>query len=227
MRKRLSYANVTATLALVFAMSGGALAANSYLITSTKQISPKVLTRLKGSTGKTGHSGSGATGPAGPQGATGPAGSKGEPGVKGETGTVDTSNFYDKSETEERFAKGNATLGATRTKTALNPPSPVHLFEIPGVASVIELNCQSSGANAEVGNLSKGSTTDIWASRLNNPPIYIETNWVSVNTPFEKTGETTFHVGSGTGSSSHIYTINVTTEATGSECIFGVTALEQ
>ena len=30
MRKRLSYANVTATLALVFAMSGGALAANHY-----------------------------------------------------------------------------------------------------------------------------------------------------------------------------------------------------
>ena len=29
MRKRLSYANVTATLALVFAMSGGAMAANT------------------------------------------------------------------------------------------------------------------------------------------------------------------------------------------------------
>jgi Collagen triple helix repeat (20 copies) len=225
MRKRLSYANVTATLALVFAMSGGALAANSYLITSTKQISPKVLTKLKGKTGRSGSTG--ATGPAGPQGATGPAGSKGESGAKGETGTVDTSNFYDKSETEERFAKGNATLRATRTKTALNPPSPVDLFEIPGVASVVELNCQSSGANAEVGNLSKGSTTDIWVSRLNNPPLYVETNWVSVNTPFEKTAETTFHVGSGTGSTSHIYTVNVTTVATGSECIFGVTAVAQ
>ncbi len=37
MRRRLSYANVTATLALVFAMSGGAMAANHYLITSTSR----------------------------------------------------------------------------------------------------------------------------------------------------------------------------------------------
>ena len=51
MRRRLSYANVTATLALVFAMSGGALAANHYLITSTKQINPKVLKKLTGKTG--------------------------------------------------------------------------------------------------------------------------------------------------------------------------------
>ena len=78
MRRRISYANVAATLALVFSMSGGALAASHYLINSTKQISPKVLKKLKGSTGKTG-----ATGPAGPKGE---AGTKGEPGVKGEPG---------------------------------------------------------------------------------------------------------------------------------------------
>ena len=52
MRKRLSYANVTATLALVFAMSGGAMAANSYLINSTKQINPKVLKKLTGNAGQ-------------------------------------------------------------------------------------------------------------------------------------------------------------------------------
>jgi hypothetical protein len=42
-KKRLSYANVAMTLALVFAMSGGAYAACHFTITSTKQISPKVL----------------------------------------------------------------------------------------------------------------------------------------------------------------------------------------
>ena len=63
MRKRLSYANVTATLALVFAMSGGAMAANHYLITSTKQINPKVLKKLTGKPGKNGTAGAtGATG---------------------------------------------------------------------------------------------------------------------------------------------------------------------
>ncbi len=57
MRRRLSYANVTATLALVFAMSGGALAANHYLINSTKQINPKVLKKLKGNAGAPGKEG--------------------------------------------------------------------------------------------------------------------------------------------------------------------------
>src|SRR4029077_20939593 len=78
MRKRLSYANVAATLALVFAMSGGALAAKHYLINSTKQISPSVLKKLKGKKG--------ATGPRGPGGAAGTLGAKGEKGEKGERG---------------------------------------------------------------------------------------------------------------------------------------------
>src|SRR5437870_8839742 len=70
-----------ATLALVFAMSGGALAAKHYLITSTKQISPKVLKKLKGKTGK-----SGATGPAGLAGAAGKEGAVGKNGANGERG---------------------------------------------------------------------------------------------------------------------------------------------
>jgi hypothetical protein len=62
-RRRLTYANVAMTLALVFAMTGGAYAAKHYLITSTGQISPKVLKQLKGSRG-----------PAGPSGKQGAAG---------------------------------------------------------------------------------------------------------------------------------------------------------
>ena len=54
MRRRLNYANVTATLALFFAMSSGALAAKHYLINSTKQINPKVLKSLKGNVGPAG-----------------------------------------------------------------------------------------------------------------------------------------------------------------------------
>lgn len=46
MRRHLTYANVTATLALVLAMSGGAFAAKHYLVNSTKQIDPKVLNSL-------------------------------------------------------------------------------------------------------------------------------------------------------------------------------------
>lgn len=77
-RKRLTYANVVLTLALVFALTGGAFAASKYVITSTKQISPKVLKTLKGA--------GGAAGAAGPAGAQGPQGPQGNAGVKGETG---------------------------------------------------------------------------------------------------------------------------------------------
>ncbi len=87
-RKRLTYANVAMTLALVFAMTGGAYAASKYVITSTKQISPKVLKALKGANGK-----NGTAGPAGPAGAAGAGtagaqGSAGAAGAKGETGAT-------------------------------------------------------------------------------------------------------------------------------------------
>ena len=73
--RHINYANVVATLALVFAMSGSAIAAKHYLLHSTKQISPALLKQLRGRTGKTGPQGT--TGAQGPQGSTG---AKGEPG---------------------------------------------------------------------------------------------------------------------------------------------------
>jgi hypothetical protein len=99
-RKRFTYANVAMTLALVFAMTGGAYAASKYLITSTKQISPKVLKSLKGANGKNGAAGpagpagaagagtAGAQGTQGAQGPQGPAGANGEKGAPGTNGGV-------------------------------------------------------------------------------------------------------------------------------------------
>lgn len=86
-RKRATYANVAMTLALVFAMSGGAYAAKKYLITSTKQISPSVLKALKGKAGPAGATGAqGPAGPAGPQGAPGVNGKDGAAGQDGKAG---------------------------------------------------------------------------------------------------------------------------------------------
>jgi hypothetical protein len=119
-RKRLhvSPATAIATLALVFAMTGGAYAAKRYLITSTKQISPKVLKALKGSSGKNGASGSagaaGAVGPAGPTGPAGAAGGKGENGTIGINGesvtnkTVLTTETACKKEGGSEFKVGTA-----------------------------------------------------------------------------------------------------------------------
>jgi hypothetical protein len=80
---RPSYATIAATLALILSMAGGALAAGHYLITSTKQISPKVLRKLHGSRGPSGPRG--AAGSQGPAGPPGPAGPQGPPGADGAT----------------------------------------------------------------------------------------------------------------------------------------------
>jgi hypothetical protein len=79
LRRRFSYANVAATMAIVFAMGGSAVAARHYLINSTRQISPKVLRALKGN---------GATGPRGAVGARGDAGPPGTEGPQGKPGAV-------------------------------------------------------------------------------------------------------------------------------------------
>jgi hypothetical protein len=114
-RRRTTPSTVIATLALVFAMTGGAYAANRFLITSTKQISPKVLKQLKGAKGANGAPGAtgatGAAGPAGPGGAQGaggpqgPQGPKGEPGAKGENGKDGTTGFT------ETLPKGKTETG--------------------------------------------------------------------------------------------------------------------
>jgi hypothetical protein len=83
LRTRFGIPGLIATVALVFAMTGGAFAAK-YLITSTRQISPSVLKKLKGNAGPAGAPG--APGAQGPAGLAGPAGAAGKDGAKGATG---------------------------------------------------------------------------------------------------------------------------------------------
>jgi hypothetical protein len=57
-RRSVTYANVVSTLALFLVLAGGtAYAATHYVITSTTEIKPSVLTQLKGRTGATGATG--------------------------------------------------------------------------------------------------------------------------------------------------------------------------
>jgi hypothetical protein len=121
-RKRFTYANVAMTLALMFAMTGGAYAAGKYLITSTKQIKPSVLKSLKGANGKPGATG--VQGPAGPAGAQGTAGANGKdgtngtPGAPGAPGTSVTSSV-EPSGTNCK-AGGSAFVAASGTTYACN-----------------------------------------------------------------------------------------------------------
>src|SRR5579875_3423623 len=86
LRRHLRLANLLLAAALFFSMGGVAIAAHHYLITSTKQISPKVLRKLHGRQGPPGASGP--TGPAGPAGLAGPPGLSGPPGPTGLTGAL-------------------------------------------------------------------------------------------------------------------------------------------
>ena len=116
LRKRFTYSNVALTLALVFAMTGGAYAAGKYVITSTKQIKPGVLASLKGANGK-----SGATGAQGPQGLQGSAGAKGETGPAGTNGSNG-----EKGEKGEKGTNGtNGVAGTTGSTGPAGPAGPV------------------------------------------------------------------------------------------------------
>jgi Collagen triple helix repeat (20 copies) len=104
-------AGLVAGILLSLTIAGGAYAAHSLLITSTKQISPKVLKALKGSRGPAGRQGSpGATGPQGipgPKGDQGLAGATGATGATGPGGTAFTWAVNPGGQTKVLFSNGD------------------------------------------------------------------------------------------------------------------------
>jgi hypothetical protein len=93
-RKRVTYANVASTIAVVIAISGGTAYAASHLITG-KQIAKSTITSanvkshsLLASNFKKGQIPAGATGPMGPQGAAGLPGVRSLTAISGSTETA-------------------------------------------------------------------------------------------------------------------------------------------
>jgi hypothetical protein len=80
MKRYLNYSNITATIALIFAMGGSAIAAKHYLITNINQIKPSIIHQLKGEKGEQGEKGEKGLSFIGPRGYTGEQGYKGEQG---------------------------------------------------------------------------------------------------------------------------------------------------
>jgi hypothetical protein len=139
-RRRPGYAEVVATLALLFSVTTGAIAAGHYLITSTKQISPKVLAKLKGRRGPTGPRGRkglhGPLGPTGPKGSPG-AGLDGTPFSGDLTGKFPHPTISAGAVTRDKLANDAVTsskmgLISTSDSTAADSSSPkslsVHCF---------------------------------------------------------------------------------------------------
>jgi len=168
-RRHLNYANVVATAALVFAMSGTALAAKHYLIDSTKQIKPSVLKALEGRTGKTGPQGApgapGATGPQGLQGLQGNEGVAGQsalsplPSGASESGSYGASTAAGKGETLEAAASFPIPLAAPMSQVVYTP------------ATVPVAHCSGPG-HAEKGFLCVYS---VFSVGLKTPPIITST----------------------------------------------------
>jgi hypothetical protein len=162
MRRHLSYANVAATLALVFAMSGGALAANHYLINSTKQINPKVLKKLKGRAGRAGLNGAaGKGGAAGKEGAAGAAGKEGARGKEGPAGPEGVSGVL-------RWRTTVATAGKSKTEPATVTLATVGPFTVTG-------HCYEEGTNTAaatyISTTEKGSFAQGYSGEGSEEPL--------------------------------------------------------
>ncbi|HXD53372.1 MAG TPA: hypothetical protein VN618_01330 [Solirubrobacteraceae bacterium] len=167
MRKRLTYANVAATLALVFAMSGGALAANSYLISSTKQISPKVLKKLKGARGRTGARGA--------NGAAGAPGAPGAPGGAGKEGPRGPSDVW-----EVRLAESSAETEASTYKSLTLAGLPAGTYSISAKATIWPQGTNPGSATCV---LQAGADSDAsWT-----PTSTVNTFYVTVDTELTHT----------------------------------------
>jgi len=116
-RLRLSPAGVIAVIALVFALSGGAFAADHYLASASKSKAKKGPRGPRGKTGPAGPVGPvGPQGPKGDAGAAGGSGLDGAPGEKGSTGNTGSPGAPGKSvipETESTGTLNCAGLGGS------------------------------------------------------------------------------------------------------------------
>jgi hypothetical protein len=151
----LTFSNVVAAMALLFAMGGGAYAATGGIgsrgvIHGCYAKSDGAL-RLVAAGAKCGrhqraiafHQ-TGPCGRVGPQGATGVQGPR---GLQGATGTVDTSNFYTKQQSDGRYAQGAGTVTPIPF-TKLANAATATLATIPSIGTLsVECALASVGAD--------------------------------------------------------------------------------
>lgn len=117
--RKLTPSMAVALIALFFALTGGAVAAKHYVITSPTQIKPSVMVKLKGNAGPRGAQGAhGERGPSGDIGPTGPPGPKGDQGPQGLQGPQGPEGIGKQGGSSSSFTKRSVASGETVYVTA-------------------------------------------------------------------------------------------------------------
>ena len=232
--------NIVAWLALFVAMGGTSLAASHYVITSTKQIKPSLLKKLKGSKGTRGL-----------QGLQGPKGLQGLQGVQGPVGSVNTSNFFSKTESDGRYlgkteqatdaaklagvpasgyTSGQGSQGG-RWQELVNGGSEASFLLVPGIGE-LATKCNSA-TNATGVKLTEeaGSTVFLtWGSYPDKQPVKMETDVLKEGNPSLEqsfgatefgTGQMVIQASAGLTTSLHTFaTVTVSSSVTEGFCRF-------
>jgi hypothetical protein len=174
---------VVSLIALVFSMSGGALAAQHYLLTSTSQIKPSVLRKLE-KPALAATPGAPVPGPAGATGATGERGAKGDPGEGGAQGPKGETVIGQRGEKGEQ-----GSLGIERIQQAEG--TPVTLLPGQRREEGIEVTCPEGGTPIGGGYVASEATINVYASSMMS-----NTGWhvSAINTSSTNEGTVTVHV---------------------------------
>lgn len=120
---------------------------------------------------------------------------------------------------------GKAYVGRIVLPTSNPFPNDV-VLTVPGFATVKALNCQGSAANVTLTDFdqSRGTLTMWRDTGAADPDYFSSPSALSWNSNFQATDRTTWHLSVGTGSSAEAATIDVYTQADGSNCIYFATA---
>ncbi len=191
---------IVALIALFVALGGGAWAAVNLPRNSvgTKQLKKNAVVSAKvkdhsllAKDFKSGQLPAGQAGPqglggpkgdAGPKGDIGPTGPTGPTGPKGATGEVDTSQFYDKTDSDNRYSQAKhytSTFSAAFTSTGSDTDRETTLTDLGGYGKLTGI-CHYTAGTATLTltpTTSTGSASDIFATVNGGTPQFWQIAW--------------------------------------------------
>jgi hypothetical protein len=172
----------------------------------------------------------GAIGPIGPAGAQGPKGDKGDRGETGPPGAPNP-NALDSDKLDgidsTGFVQGT---GAVYSNQLVVPTGGSGvILAVPGWATARVLNCRNiPDANVQLDSFT-GTAADpvnVWRDIGSGEPAQSQSpNLSSWSSPLQQTDHVVWYLSRGTGASTTTATIDVWAHATGSTCIFSISAL--